>query len=232
MSGDTNQLGSGLVKRSGNRLLRGHKVNIYFVIDTTISMDDKIKALLLTCVGFVDVPATYNLDAGFVLVSFGDLKVPHDKIVVEVPLTTELEKIKTGLLSINRNWGGGNWGESSFEAIAKALTVSGRSGAVNVMILITDEPAHQRTFTATQVKNMLAQHQMLLYGLTPNIGYYREIIKARGGQWAEIDSSSSLDMLKGLFEQLARDVTETVRDVYHLTDGDVSEYLLLTSGDE
>lgn len=227
---DIKQIGSGVVKRSGGRLLKGHEVDIYFVIDTTGSMSDKIDALLRTCVQFVSVPATYNLEAGFVLVSFGDLKVTGDKVVVEVSLTTDIEKIKSGLASVNHNSGGGNTGESSFEAIAKALRVPGRPGSVKVMVLITDEPAHQDTYTVSQVQGMLAERDMLLYGLTPNIGYYRALIKARGGQWAQISSTSSLDMLRKLFEQLARDVSETVRQVIQLTDGNVGEYLRLTSG--
>lgn len=227
---DIKQIGSGVVKRSGGRLLKGHKVDIYFVVDTTGSMNDKIDALLRTCSQFVSVPATYNLEAGFVLVSFGDLKVAWDKIVVEVPLTTDIEKVRSGLAGISHNSGGGNEGESSFEAIAKALRVPGRLGSVKVMVLITDEPAHQDTYTVSQVQGMLDEQQMLLYGLTPNIGYYRALIKARGGQWAQISSTSSLDMLKALFEQLARDVSNTVTQVIRLTDGDVSEYLRLTSG--
>lgn len=232
MSNDRKRIGSGAVKRSEGQLLEGHKVDIYFVIDTTGSMNNKIEALLQTCVQFVDVPAKYNLEANFLLVSFGDLKISGDRIVLEVPLTANIEQIKTGLNNINRNWGGGNQGESSFEAVVTALETPGRSGAVKAMVLITDEPAHCEGYSVSEIQGMLAEQQMLLYGLTPNIPYYRNLIKARGGQWVQISASSSLDMLKGLFEKLAQDLTETTREVIELTEGDVNEYLMLMSGED
>lgn len=230
---DQHQLPPGPLITSGGKIISpGNRlVDVIFVFDTTGSMSDKIHALIQTCVRFVDEPQRYRLAPSFALISFGDLTIPGDRIDLTVALTDDMERIRRGLQEIPRNGGGGNEGESSLDAIVFALQQQYRPNSIKVMILITDEPALENNYRATQVSKMIQQNEMLLYGLTPDITYFREMITANGGEWRKITASSSLDSLLSFFQKLANDVAIRVDDVYRLTGGDVPKYILqLKSG--
>ena len=93
-----------------------------FVIDTTGSMSDKIKGLLQTCAKFVDRFSRLQMDSRIAIVAFGDLTVKTDKIVA-TGFTNQIETTKTSLKKIPRFSGGGNRGESSLEALQKAMAL-------------------------------------------------------------------------------------------------------------
>ncbi len=220
------------VKTGGKVIFGGRLVDIFFIFDTTGSMDSKIQALIETCIEFVDEPAKYRLDPNFSLVSFGDLSVygGGDRIEVVVPLTDNIEAIKSGLRHIPRNHGFGNEGESSLEAIQKGLEQQSRTKSVKVMILITDEPALLHGLKPEQISRQIAQHEYLFYALTPDIGYYKQMVADNKGEWALISATSNLDALKRLFKNMAEQIANRVDDVYRLTDGNVKNYKPLPPG--
>src|SRR5580693_7478207 len=64
-------------------------VDIAVVFDTTGSMDDKISGLVACMVSFVEELAQLRLDWRFTVVPFGDLTVPGDRIVSDLPFVSE-----------------------------------------------------------------------------------------------------------------------------------------------
>ena len=107
----------------------GRGVDLVFVIDTTGSMSDKIESLLATCSRFVEDFNALRLNHRIAIVSFGDLRVPGDRIQ-NTAFTADVEVTKKSLRHIPRNSGGGNEGESSLEALERALSLPFRSDAV------------------------------------------------------------------------------------------------------
>ena len=105
--------------RSG-RTTAGRGVDLVFVIDTTGSMSDKIESLLETCSRFADDFNALQLNHRIAIVSFGDLRVRGDRIQ-NTAFTSNIEVTQKSLRNIPRNSGGGNEGESSLEAMERAL---------------------------------------------------------------------------------------------------------------
>lgn len=203
-----------------------NQVDLVFVFDTTGSMDDKIKALKQTCMLFVDEANNLDLDIQFALISFGDIKVEGggDTIEVVVSPTSNIEKIKHGLTHIPRNSGFGNDGESSMEAIREALKLSYRTQTVRVLVLITDEPAHQHNITAPQMTATLTEREFLVFVIAPPFRYYKEMALKNKGIWKEVGISTNLSEILDIFKEVAKKVSEVVEDVHRLAGGSVSEY--------
>ncbi len=237
---DYAQLGQGLpqnhviqVSPAGTAVMTNNagKVDLVFVIDTTGSMSNKINGLLKTCNKFVDQFARIGLDHRVAIMAFGDLKVPEDKIVT-TKFTADINVTKKSLKNIPRFSGGGNEGESSLEAMHKAIDMKYREDAVKVLILITDEPAHQDQMRAADVTKMLTANDFLVFTVAPNIGYYKTMAKNNGGKWYKVGRRTDFtDMLK-MFQHIANKVTQTVRDVYTLGDGSVANYRRLSAPDK
>ncbi|MDQ3008396.1 MAG: VWA domain-containing protein [bacterium] len=232
-NGTTIQIGKKPTVVSANTTVQttGRTVDIAFIVDTTGSMNDKIEALISTCVQFLDEPKKLGLEPAFGLVAFGDISGVGvgDTIEVVVPITQDLARMKYGLQHIPRNSGFGNNGESSSEAIVEALSLNYRSKAVKVMVLITDEPALQNLYKVANVINQLTQQEFLVFVLSPNINYFKLMAKQNGGEWQEISPTSNLDMLLEMFKRLAQRISEVSKSVHVLGQGSVSAYLQLTA---
>jgi len=208
---------------------KSNKIDILFVIDTTVSMDDKIEALLTTCKQFVDEARKLDLDPNFALISFGDIKVEGggDRIDIVVPLTSNIESIKNGLTNIPRNNGFGNDGESSLEALEKALTIKCRSGTVKVVILITDDAAHQHHITASRMTTVLKEKEYLAFIVATTHEYYRHMAKQTGGFWRDVTKTSSLNDILDMFRTMAKKVVQVAKNIHQFADGSVTKYLQL-----
>ncbi|OQY81312.1 MAG: hypothetical protein B6D41_19850 [Chloroflexi bacterium UTCFX4] len=207
--------------------LRGKCVDLVFVIDTTGSMSDKIKGLLQTAQKFVDRFARLQMDARIAIVAFGDLTVKGDKIVA-TSFTANMQTTKNSLQKIPRFSGGGNRGESSLEALQKAMTLAFRANAVKTLLLITDEPALQnRNLNAADVINELVAGEYLAFVVGTKDKYYKEMARATGGKWYQVSAHADFTDLLAMFGDIADRVTDTVADVYRLGDGSVSDYLQL-----
>ena len=208
-------------------VLRGKQVDLVFVIDTTGSMSDKIQGLLQTAQKFVDRFARLEMDSRIAIVAFGDLTVRTDKIVA-TGFTRNIQTTKNSLQKIPRFSGGANNGESSLEALQKAMALDFRAGVVKVLLLITDEPALQsRNLNAAEIINDLVAREFLTFVVGTRDKYYKEMAKATGGKWYQVSAHADFTDLLAMFGDIADRVTDTVADVYRLGDGSVSGYLQL-----
>lgn len=202
------------------------RVDLVFVIDTTGSMSDKITGLLDTCAQFVDEFDSLNLRSRIAIVAFGDLTVPGDKIV-KTSFTSKTEVIKKSIQNIPRFGGGGNEGESSLEAIEKALELPFRPNVLKVIILITDEPALQMNIRASDIINRLRQKECLVFVVSPPYSYFMDMAQKTGGKWYQIAKDTDFRDMLEIFRRVASEVSEISSDVFELGDGSVSEYLRL-----
>lgn len=210
---------------------RGKSVDLVFVIDTTGSMSDKIKGLLQTSAKFVDRFGKLQMDSRIAIVAFGDLTVKGDKIVA-TSFTSNLETTKNSLKKIPRFSGGGNRGESSLEAMQKAMALDFRSNVVKVLLLMTDEPAlENRNLKVGDVMKDLQYREMLTFVVSTPEKYYKEMAARNGGKWYKISSHTDFTDLLEMFGDIAERVSDTVAEVYRLGDGKVSDYLRLNPPD-
>ncbi|HUV71742.1 MAG TPA: vWA domain-containing protein [Clostridia bacterium] len=206
---------------------RGEKaVDLVFVIDTTGSMSDKIDGLLQTCVQFADEFANEGLDQRMAIVSFGDLYVPGDKIEATT-FTPKVAVIQDCLERIPRNSGGGNEGESSLEAVTKALQLGFRPEAVKTIILITDEPAHQREIRAEEVTKRLLKQEVVTFVVSPPYRYFQEIAEKTGGSWFQVTATTDFRSILEVFRKLTKAVSIMARDVHEISGGSIERYLQL-----
>jgi hypothetical protein len=202
----------------------GRGIDIVFAIDTTGSMSDKIEGLLATCNRFVDDLSILGLAHRLAVVAFGDLTVPCDDITV-FKFTEDIQRIKATLASIPRYGGGGNYGESSMEAVDKALALPFRPGVVKALILITDEPALQHNLRASDITRRLVQSEMLTFVVSPAEDYYQTMARNTGGTWYPVSADTDFTGLLDMFKNLAAKLSSVVADVYQLGNGSVSKYL-------
>jgi uncharacterized protein YegL len=206
------------------------RADVVFVIDTTGSMTDKIDALLDTCQRFMDGLARRRLSWQAAVVGFGDLRVKGDRIVA-TGFSRDVERVKNWLRRVPRFGGGGNRGESSLEALDRALALSGyREGAVKTLILITDEPAHKDEWTPGEMTERLKEAAALTFVISPDLRYFRHLAKATGGTWSQVGPDTDFNSIMAMFDQLARSVASTVDSVHRLAGGDVKRFLSLPEG--
>lgn len=204
-------------------------VDLVFVIDTTGSMDDKIDGLLETCAEFAEEFGKLDLDQRMAVVSFGDLYVPGDRIET-IPFTEKVSVIKDSLRRIPRNSGGGNEGESSLEAIERALALGFRQDAVKTFILITDEPAHQRNIKAEEMARRLIEKEVLTFVVSPPFRYFKEMAEKTGGIWFQVAADTDFRSILRTFRDLIKVVSAIVTDVHQIGKGSVAKYLQLKTG--
>jgi hypothetical protein len=216
------------VRRESSGATAGRGVDLVFVIDTTGSMSDKIESLLTTCARFVDDFNALRLNHRIAIVSFGDLRVRGDRIQ-NTAFTSKVESTQKSLRNIPRNSGGGNEGESSLEALERALSLPFRPDAVQVIVLITDEPADQQHILAEDMIGRLVERGCLVFVASPPQGYYKKMAAFNGGKWYKVSAHTNFNDLLNLFKDLARKVSQTVFDVYQIGDGSVVDYLKLKS---
>jgi len=214
------------VRRELGETETGRGVDLVFVIDTTGSMSNKIESLLATCSRFADDFNALHLNHRIAIVSFGDLRVRGDRIQ-NTAFTADVEVTKKSLKNIPRNSGGGNEGESSLEALDRALSLPFRPDAVKAIVLITDEPADQHQVHADAMIGRLAEREMLVFVASPPHDYYKQLAQRNGGKWYKISAHTNFKDLLDLFKDLARKVSQVVFDVYQVGDGSVADYLRL-----
>jgi hypothetical protein len=210
--------------RGNTRVQSNALVDLVFVVDTTGSMDGEIEGLLKSLKRLAAQLDLRDIDWRIATMAFGDLTVKGDKIVV-TPFTDKLEVVKKSLDDIPRYNGGGNEGESSLEALVKALELpTYRFEAIKVCLLLTDEPALKKNLTPKVVTERLVEAGILTFVISEPQGYFQEMARKTGGAWfqisAEVDFSSILD-------QLFRQVAQTVVAVQVEAGGDVQKYLQL-----
>lgn len=205
------------------------RCDLVFVIDTTGSMDDKIAGLLATCSKFVEQLSDSQIDWQIALVAFGDL-LCGEKIVA-TGFSHNVAVVKETLRKIPRFGGGGNDGESSLEAIDKALGIGGyRQNTIKVMLLLTDEPAHQHHLKASTTTGKLREKGVLTFVIAPPLDYFKAMAKDTGGDWFQIGSETNFLSILEMLDKLITKVSTTVAAVQEEAGGDVHKYLQIKGG--
>ena len=206
-------------------------VDLVFCFDTTGSMTDKIDGCVRATADLVHACSELDLDLRSTVVPFGDLRVPGDRIVANLPFVTTRREAEAQLRTMPRFSGGGNDGESSIEAMRAALNRAFRPSAVKVIVLITDEPAHiAAEATPEQVLDAMTQRNVVCFVASPNLQYYRRWARETGGEWFLIGPSMDMSAVVRMLRSLVCRVATVARAVHEVGDGSVKRYLELTSG--
>jgi len=136
-------------------------VNVVFIIDTTGSMDNYINAVKDRAITFANIIKEKGIDYTLGLIGFGDL-YEKEKPSIYKP-THDVEKFRKQVNKIPRTYGG-DIPESSLEAVETALSLTGPSE--NIFILITDAPPHVPTKNGKMpedIKRMLEEKGITTY---------------------------------------------------------------------
>jgi hypothetical protein len=182
-------------------------IEVVFVFDTTGSMNDKIDGLVACTTALVGELDASGIDWSVTTVPFGDLTVVGDTIEEHLPWVTGVHQADAQIRGMRRNSGGGNYGESSFEALEAALAKQGRSGALRVLILLTDEPPLTHNLDPDAVLASVVAADVLCFVVADDLPVYRSLAERTGGQWFPIgslvDMSSIVDQLAGIGRTVA-----------------------------
>jgi hypothetical protein len=206
------------------------EADVCFVFDTTGSMSDKIDGLIRCMSSFVDELASLGLDWRCTCVPFGDLQVPGDRVDAQLPFVATADAARTQLQHLPRFSGGSNWGESSVEALLAGSHKPWREGAVRVIVLLTDEPAHGGPQRSQEVLQRLRQREIICFVASPHQAYFIDWAARNGGQWKQIGASMDTTELLQLLRSLVTDVARVAHDVHQLAGGSVRRYLELEAG--
>lgn len=194
------------VLRAGDRLGEVGSVEVMFVFDTTGSMYGKLPGLVECTVQLVHELGQVSVPWKVTAVPFGDLEVAGDTIEDGLPWHDSVAPARQMLLGLRRNSGGGNSGESAFEALDLALRKEGGRSAMRVVVLITDEAAHQKKFSARDMINRVVDEDVLVYSIATHHDYYRQMAERTGGSFIPISHSVDASAITGMFRRLGRDI--------------------------
>ncbi len=221
-----------IVSQTGKVVKSKDKIDFVFVFDTTGSMSDKIHNLQVACQSLVDESSNLDIDPQFALITFGDISYQNggDRIEVTVRPTTDTEKIKSGIANAPRNNGFGNEGESSLEAIVEAISLQFRDNTVKVMILLTDEPALQHKHNPRQIIEMLEKQHFVVFVISIDTIYYREMAEKNGGYWEYISSNTDISKILQMFKKATSKAIQTAKTIHREFGGNVDLYKQLSSG--
>ncbi|MBW4061139.1 VWA domain-containing protein [Candidatus Saccharibacteria bacterium] len=201
-------------------------VDVVFAFDTTGSMSSKLQGLQNCMAEFIQEIVKFLLDWQFSLVPFGDLTVPGDKIVDNLPFVNDAEAAIRMIRSAPHFSGGSNTGESSLEAMQAAMFKPYRKGAVKVIVLLTDEPPLTSRQLTTEVINLqLQQREFICFVASPSGHGYEALAHDNGGKWYPIGSSLNTADLLQFLRQLLKNVSRVSNDVHRLGWGSVARYL-------
>jgi len=224
-------LGSGktlaVLEPGSEHTFSGRMVDLCFVFDTTGSMSDKIDGLVECMVDLVRELAGLALDWRVSVVPFGDLTVPGDRIVADLPFVSERAAAERMLREMPRNYGGGNEGESVLEAIQAALRKPYRPGAVKILIVLTDEPALEGQLTTSRIEQDLLRAEVIAFVASPHHDYYRRWADVSGGAWLEIGSSLDYGAIVAMLRELAKQLALVASQVHGIAGGSVARYRAL-----
>ena len=224
-----------VARRSGRsvasrRSVDGGQVDVCFVFDTTGSMRDKIESLIAAMADMVVELDRRGLDWRISVVPFGDLRLPVDRVEGHHPFTADVAHAEHLLRSMPRFGGGGNGGESSIEAMQAALAKPMRPGAVPVLVLLTDDAAHQDRATPQQLEHELLDAEVVTFVVSGALAYYQRWASATGGRWFDIRTRPDTAAILELLQSLCRDIVEVADAVHALAEGSVARYRALPPG--
>jgi hypothetical protein len=217
--------------RPGERVHSGRKraaADVCLVFDTTGSMSDKIDGLVRCMVDFVGELATLRLDWRLTAVPFGDLTVPGDRIVEDLPFVATREAAEQLIRTMPRFNGGGNIGESSLEAVLAALRKPYRPDAVKLLMVLTDEPPLEGVqLTADSVARSLQASEVICFVASYDLAGFKRWAQENGGRWYPISANMDTNALLTFLRSLVKDVATVAKAVHEIGDGSVARYLAI-----
>lgn len=123
--------------------LSGGQAQVLFVLDVTGSMAGEIDGVRDNIGDFVDYIQKEGLSAEVGLIAFRDLEMREPPKILKFSggtFTSDTHQFKRKVAELQATGGGGNPGESSYDALALACRQPFKEGISRVIILITDEP--------------------------------------------------------------------------------------------
>lgn len=206
-------------------------VDICFVFDTTGSMSDKVDGLVMCFESIEDTLHRLQLDWRMTAVPFGDLRVPGDRIVGDLPFVATAEGAKRLLRDLPRFYGGANNGKSSLEAVLAGLAKPYRPEAVTVLIVLTDDsPIESAQLTARSVSQQIHSQRAICFVASPPQLGYEQWAHDNGGAWYCISISMDVSGIVWFLSGLVAEVAQVARWVHELAGGSVKRYRELGSG--
>ena len=201
------------------------------VFDTTGSMLSYIEGLINCVKEMTRSMALVGIEWSMTVVPFGDLRISGDTINTDFPWVSTVCDVSNMLDSMPRNSGGGNGGESAFEAIdASVGRLRDRSDAAKVLLLLTDEGAHHDNFSDDEIAAHLVKDDVLVYAVAPSShDYYNRFALITGGEFLEISSQVDLSVVTSKMTHLGRKIAERANQVM-LTGGSPQRLLALETG--
>jgi Ca-activated chloride channel homolog len=196
-------------------------VDIVFVFDTTISMDDEIEGVKRTCIAFAQKLKDQRRDYRLGLVAFGDeirgvYKSSGD-------LTDNAEEFQ-GWISSLRATGGAGSSENDFAALKQASQMKFRANTQKIFILITDAPSHHfgdspdsgvrfddPDLTVERATAILKENAVTLYAITYDHSDFRRLAQETNGEFHELRSTTDFT---GIIDKLGMTIAQQYRIVY------------------
>jgi len=196
----------------------GHKLDLAIVFDTSGSMDNEIKALQLKVRDLISKINSSKLDAKYSLITF-----KADVEAAKVNWTNDTGYFIDAIEKLSAS-GGDSGPENSLSGIETVLSFGFRPDAQKVILVITDEPSHQKgdgyrnsTYTVEGANKNLSTSGVILIAVSPDFrnpsvdpGVPRSdlpkyadmrVIANEIGLWIDINSadfSTILDQFKGI----------------------------------
>jgi hypothetical protein len=206
-------------------------VDICFVLDATGSMPDMIDGLAMCFDSIEDTLHRLQLDWRMTAVPFGDLRVPGDRIVCDLPFVATAERARRLLRDLPRFNGGANNGGSSLEAVLAGLAKPYRPEAVTVLIVLTDDsPIESAQLTAGSVNRQIHSQEAICFVASPPRLGYEQWAHDNGGVWYCISFSMDVMGIVRFLSGLVAEAAQVAHWVHELAGGSVKRYRELGSG--
>jgi hypothetical protein len=193
-------------------------VDVVFVLDCTGSMKKTVAGVSENVQKFADDLVRANCDVRFGLVGFQDttlsqsLKIPR---LGEERMSPSAAALRTAMQNL-RLGGGGGEGESSMDGIAEAADYPLRTGAVRVLVLITDGGPKRidgrMKSTEETVKYMRAKKidQLQVVALPDHRKQFEPFWEGARGKYFDLKARGEADAFDKLMGDVAKAITEVI----------------------
>ena len=207
-------------------------VDVVLVFDTTGSMFNSIEGMRRAMVAFAKALESKELDWRLVCVPFGDLRVKGDRIVGDLPWVDSVEGAQSQLSSMPMFAGGGNGGESSYEALMVGLEKKSRNRCMRVVVLITDDAPHEDTFTTKAMAGNVVAADALMYAITSSPHPYRHLAELTGGSHVMLGTDNDVSRIVSVLMSFADGLALRLRKVHELGGGSPQRLIAIERGSQ
>ncbi len=192
------------VRRKFDVTHKSGRLDVVFLIDTTLSMEPYIKGLKRECIDFAATVRREGYDCWLGLVGFADAEL--NEPITPYPLTGDIQLFQTqvGDLVVT---GGGDLPESSVAALEKTLSdFQFRRGAQVCFVHITDAPTHNRK-RLPRIADELRQREIVTYvvSLEDFANLYKPIC-VNGGKFYDIEEAKFEDILQLVAKSIVSEI--------------------------